>query len=82
MTSRRLLAVLLFSLPPLVVAFAIIMGSHWLFVVSQDAAAATVMRWLGGALLMFIVFDLVLLVSVLAVRQLAVEDRVDEDVET
>lgn len=70
--------ILVFALPPLVVAFAIIMGSHWLFAASQDAAAATATRWVGGVILMLLILDLILLVAVLGIRQLAADQEQEE----
>lgn len=78
MTSKRLLSILVFALPLLVVAFAIVMGSHALFVASGDAAAATATRWVGGAMAMLLVMDLILLVAVLGVRQISREVSEDE----
>lgn len=78
MTPKRLLTILVFALPLLVVAFAILMGSHALFVVSGDTAAATATRWVGGALAMLLIMDLILLVAVIGVRQLSEEAREDE----
>jgi hypothetical protein len=77
-TSKRLLSILVFALPLLVVAFAIVMGSHALFVASGDAAAATATRWVGGAIAMLLVMDLILLVAVLGIRQLSEEVSEDE----
>lgn len=79
MTSRRLLSILVFSLPIIVVAFGIVMGSHALFVAAGDAAAAVATRWVGGSLAMLLVMDLILLVAMLGIRQLAEESRENED---
>jgi len=76
--TRRLLSILVFALPLLVVAFAIVMGSHALFVVSGDSPAAIVTRWIGGAVAMLLAMDLILLVAVLGIRQLAEEQQEDE----
>ena len=78
MTSKRLLSILVFALPVLVVAFAIVMGSHALFVASGDDAAATATRWVGGAMAMLLGMDLILLVAVLGIRQLSEEVSEDE----
>lgn len=78
---KRLLTILVFALPPLVVAFAIVMGSHGLFAASGDTDAATATRWVGVAILMLLALDLILLVAVLGVRQL-VADQEREDGES
>lgn len=79
MIPKRLLTILVFALPPLVVAFAIVMGSHGLFAASGDAAAAIVTRWIGGTILMLLILDLILLVAVLGIRQLAAERDQEEN---
>lgn len=81
MIPTRLLTILVFALPPIVVAFAIVMGSHGLFTASGDADAATATRWVGGAILMLLALDLILLVAVLGIRQLAA-DQEHEDGES
>lgn len=77
MIPKRLLTILVFALPVLLTAFAVVMGSYALFVAAGDQAAATVTRWVGGTLAMLLVLDLTLLVAVLGIRQLAEAEEED-----
>lgn len=60
----------------LLVALAVLVGGYALASLAQDAVAATVLWWLSMALLMTLIGDLVLLVGVLALREL--DQRDDE----
>jgi ABC-type nickel/cobalt efflux system permease component RcnA len=72
---RRLLLSLIASLAVLLVAFAVVIAGYALVSAAQDTAAAQALWWVGMSLLMLVLVDLVLLVGVLALREL---DRDDE----
>lgn len=75
MIPRRLLLSLIASLAVLLVAFAVVIAGYALVSVAQDTAAAQALWWVAMSLLMLVLVDLVLLVGVLALREL---DRDDE----
>jgi hypothetical protein len=72
---RRFLVILVYALPLLVVAFAVLTGGAALAQATQDAPGALVLRWIASAILMLAITDLVLLVGVLGVN--AVHDDRD-----
>lgn len=72
---RRILTVLVFALPVLVVAFGVLMGGSVLAQAVQDAPVAKVLRWIAISILMLTVVDVVLLVGVLGIRALGDEDN-------
>ena len=79
---RPILAILVFTLPLLVVAFGVLMGGATLAQATLDLAGAQVLRWMALSILMLGVVDLVLLVGVLGINALAdpqaPSDRSDE----
>ena len=75
MVSRRFLAILVYALPILVVAFGILMGSQALAEAMRDDAAAMALRWTGIFCLMALILDLLLLVGTLGVDALNKRDN-------
>ena len=76
MISRRLLSTLVFALPILVVAFAVILGAAHLAQGLGDAAGARGLFWTAMGALIALVIDVVLLVGVLGL--LALDEPLDE----
>ena len=74
MIPRRILTVLVFSLPVLVVAFGVLMGGFVLAQATEDAAGAKVLRWVAVSALMLTIADVVLLVGVLGIKALGDHD--------
>lgn len=75
MIPRRLLTVLVFTLPISAVVFGVVAGAALLADGMGDAAARTIFRALAALTLIILTTDLVLLVTVLGIDLL---DRVDE----
>lgn len=75
MIPRPILATLVFALPLLIVAFAVLMAGGTLAQAMGDTGGALVLRWIALGLLMLTAVDLVLLVGVLGIR--ALDDRED-----
>ena len=71
MIPRPLLAILVFALPLLVVAFAVVLGGATLAQAMQDVTGALVLRWIALSILLLTVVDLILLVAVLGIQTLA-----------
>jgi len=71
---RRILTILVFALPVLVVAFGVLMGGFVLAQAVEDAPGAKVLRWIAIGILMLTIADVVLLVGVLGVRALGDQD--------
>ena len=71
MIPRPILAILVFALPLLVVAFGVVLGGAALAQATLDTAGGQVLRWIAMGLLMLAVLDLVLLVGVLGINALA-----------
>jgi hypothetical protein len=67
---RPVVVILVFALPVLVVAFAVVLGASALAQATQDLAGGLVLRWVAMGLLMLAITDLILLVGVLGVRAL------------
>jgi len=74
MIPRRILTVLVFSLPVLVVAFGVLMGGFILAQATEDAAGAKVLRWVAVSALMLTIADVVLLVGALGINALGDRD--------
>ena len=74
MLPRPILTILVFALPILVVAFAVLMGGSALARATQDLAAARALQWIGAGLLMLTVVDLVMLVGALGLKALSDKD--------
>ncbi|MBC8870580.1 MAG: hypothetical protein H8E44_14250 [Planctomycetes bacterium] len=74
MIPRRILTVLVFSLPVLVVAFGVLMGGFILAQATLDAAGAKVLRWVAVSALMLTIADVVLLVGALGINALGDRD--------
>jgi hypothetical protein len=71
---------LVFALPLLVVAFAVVMGGYALAQATGDATAARALFWVAMACLMLTCVDLILLVGALGARALGPgADREDSD---
>ena len=80
MIPRRLIALLVYALPVLLVSFAVLMGGFSLASATGDSLGAGVLWWIGMASLMLLAADLVLLVAALGVNHLAQsEDEQDGD---
>ena len=77
MDSRRLLVVLVFALPILVVAFAVILGASTLAAGLGDAAGARGLFWFAMAALILLVIDSIALLTILGLR--ALEEPIDEE---
>lgn len=71
MNSRCILRFLVFSLPLLVVAFAILMGAAWLSDALHDPFGARCLRWVAAVALMFIVGDVLFVVGMLGLEAVA-----------
>lgn len=72
---RRILTVLVFALPVLVVAFGVLMGGAVLAQALEDSPAAKVLRWIAISTLMLTIADVVLLVGVLGIKALGDHDN-------
>ncbi len=70
MVPRRILVLLVYGLPILIVAFAVLMGGGMLAQALGDTVGARVLQWVAVACLMLIVTDLVLLVGALGINSL------------
>ena len=79
MVPRRIVSFLVFVLPVLVVAFAILMAGFALTQATGDATAAAVFWWIAIATLMVLVGDVLLLVICLGVNYLAESDERHHD---
>ena len=77
--SRRVLIVMLFALPVLLVALAVLMGGYGLTSATGDGVAAGVLWWIGMATLGLIVADVVLLVGALGVAAVLADDEDESD---
>lgn len=75
MIPRRVVLILVAALAVLLVALAVAVAGYALVSAAQDATAARALWWLTMSLVMLLATDLVLLVGVLALREL---DRGDE----
>ncbi len=71
MIPRSILAILVFALPLLVVAFAVVLGGAALARATLDLAGAEVLHWIAMSMLMLAAVDLILLVGVLGIHALA-----------
>jgi len=78
---RRILIVLVFSLPLLVVSFAVLMGGYALVEATGDQTAALVLFWVAMSCLVVLAINLVLLAGVLGVYVLGVRALVGFDEE-
>jgi len=76
--SRSFLKVLAFALPVCLVVFSVLMGGMLLARATQDELAARVLQWVGVAVLLAAVADLILLVCVLGLKALG-ESPPDSD---
>ena len=72
------MTVLVFALPVLVVAFAILMGAASLTDALQDPFGAKCLRWVAAISAMLLVGDVLLLVGLLGLESLARHDNVIE----
>lgn len=72
MIPKRVLLVLVYALPILMVAFGVLMGGYALAQAMQDLAGARVLLWIAVAALMLLTVDALLLLLVLGIN--AVED--------
>ena len=78
MLPRSLLLVLVFSLPILVVCFAVIMGAASLAQALGDAAGGRALFWVAMGALILLVIDALLLLGALGMRALAANETDDE----
>jgi hypothetical protein len=72
---RRILTILVFALPVLVVAFGVLMGGSILAQAVEDAPVAKVLRSIAIGIMMLTITDVVLLVGVLGIKALGDEDN-------
>ncbi len=72
---RPLLVTLVFALPLLVVAFAVVMGGYALAQATGDAGGAGVLWWVAMGCLLLTCVDLILLIGVLGARSLGSPDE-------
>lgn len=68
---RRILAILVYAWPLLVVAFAVVSGGAVLAQATGDGVGALVLRWVAMGILVLGLVDLMLLVGVLGLKALA-----------
>lgn len=68
--SHRLMSFLVYSLPILVVAFAVLMGAQALTQAAQDAVSSKVLGWIAMGCLLLLVTDMILLLGALGIREL------------
>ena len=73
--SRPFFALLVYSLPILVVAFAVLMGARTLADATGDSTGSGVLRWIAIGCLILLVTDIILLVGTLGVRELNKEQE-------
>ena len=74
MIPRRLIFILVISLPVLVVSVSVVMATQALLAATEDKAAASVMRWVGIGLMCLTVINLVLLVGALGIQSLSSQE--------
>ena len=79
MFSRSVLACLVYVLPVLIVAFAVLMGAESLARGAGDGVAARVLWWVAMVCLMGLAADTLLLVGVLGVESLIRRQESDSD---
>ena len=79
MISRQTLLILLYALALLVVASTVVLGGSLLLGATSDAAAATVMRWIGATCLMLLAVDVILLVAALGINALGRQETDSEN---
>jgi hypothetical protein len=70
--------VLVFALPVLVVAFAVILGAAQLAAAMEDAAGGRALLWVAIGALILLVIDVLLLVGVLGLKSLGADSPDDE----
>jgi hypothetical protein len=75
---RPLLLVLVYALPVLVVAFAVILGAAQLAAAMGDAAGGRALVWVAVGALILLVIDVLLLVGVLGLKSLGADSYDDE----
>jgi hypothetical protein len=75
---RPLLLVLVYALPVLVVAFAVILGAARLARGMGDAPGGQALEWIAGGTLVLLVIDALLLVGALGLAEVARDSREDE----
>lgn len=68
MIPKRVLLVLVYALPILMVAFGVLMGGYALAQAMQDLAGARVLLWIAVAALMLLTVDALLLLLVLGIN--------------
>ena len=78
MIPRPLLLVLVYGLPVLVVAFAVILGAASLAQAMGDAAGGRALVWVATAALILLIIDVLLLVGALGLAALGSDSRDDE----
>ena len=75
MIPKKLLAVLAYALPVLVVAFGVVMGGYALSQAAEDKGGACGLWWTAMALLMVLAADVILLVGVLGLGAVSAEQE-------
>ncbi len=79
MIPRSVIVALVFALPLLVVAFAVVMGGYALTLATGDSGGAHGLWWVAMSCLMLICVDVLLLVGVLGARSLGAPDGRRDD---
>ena len=75
MVSRSFLAVLVYSLPILIVTFSVLMGAESIAQAAKDYTAALVLWWIALGCLLVTIIDLLLLVVTLGIEALTRHDH-------
>jgi hypothetical protein len=73
--SKRILLALVFALPILTVALAILLGAYVVAQTMQDAIGARALLWIGISTLLLLAVDVLLLVFALGVNAIAARPR-------
>lgn len=77
MIPRRVLTTLVYALPLMVFAFAVLMGAAALTQAMQDEVGARVLRWIAAGVLLLAVTDMLLLLCILGLKALGDDDPTD-----
>jgi len=78
---HRVLVILVYALPVLVVSLAVLMGGHALLNAANESPAigSTVFLWVGISCLIFLIIDIVLLVGALGINAIAAGNEQSEN---
>ena len=80
MVPHRILVVLVYALPVLIISLAVLMGGYALLHAANEspAIASTVFFWVGIGCLIFLIIDIVLLIGALGINAIAAGDERSE----